>query len=555
MPSHARPSIGQWLALAAALLLLNSALTLGNVWPTLWVTIRGEVSVEVAVMVLALAAYAELAIRRGWPLPGRRAAVALTVPMFLLTIGRYADVTAPALYGRPVNLYWDAQHLPNIVAMLGAVAKPWLLAAFVAGVVAFVAVLGGLLYWALARVERSLAVDAPRRGLGALAAALVVSFFVGRPLEWPIGYWFSDPVLATYRDQLEFFVAARSAGARPEVPARPLARSDLGRVAGADVLLMLLESYGAVTYDSPQISAIVERGRRELATAAAATGRDVSSAFFESPTFGGLSWLAHSTLLTGLDVRDAGTYDLLLTQQRPTLPKLFASSGYRTLAVMPGLKNDWPEGSFYGFDAILGERELDYHGPEFGWWRIPDQYSLAKLDSLALSAPRSVPVFVFFPTINTHIPFRPTPPYQPDWARVLTQRPFDDAAVAASIARSPDWMSLGVPYAESFVYTLDYLAGYLRARPDADLVLVLVGDHQPAASVTGVGARWDVPVHVITRRGDVTSALRAAGFVAGLDLTSAARLGTLADLTSVLLGAFDSHATERGGYGAEAPSN
>jgi hypothetical protein len=552
MPENSQPSIRQWLSLAAALLLLNSALTLGNVWPTLWVTLRGELSVEVAVIVLALATYAELAARRGWPLPGRRSGLLLTALMFLFTIGRYADVTAPALYGRPVNLYWDAQHLPNIVAMLAQVAKPWMLAAFVAGVVAFVAALGGLLYWALARVERSLAVELQRRVLGALAAVLVVSFFVGRALEWPIGYWFSDPVLATYRDQLAFVVEARSAGGRRELPARPLARSDLGRVAGADVLLMFLESYGAVTYDSPQISAIVEQGRRELAAAAAATGRDVSSAFFESPTFGGLSWLAHATLLSGLDVRDAGTYDLLLTQQRPTLPKLFASLGFRTLAVMPGLKNAWPEGAFYGFDAILGERELDYRGPEFGWWRIPDQYSLAKLDSVALSAARSARVFVFFPTINTHIPFRPTPPYQPDWARLLTEHPFDDDAVAASVAQSPDWTSLGVPYAESIVYTLDYLAGYLRARPDADFVLVLLGDHQPAASVTGVGARWDVPVHVITSRGAVTEALRAAGFVPGVDLTAATHIGTLADLASVLLGAFDSHAVQRDGYGGEA---
>ena len=209
--------------------------------------------------------------------------------------------------------------------------------------------------------------------------------------------------------------------------------------------------------------------------------------------------------------------------------------------MMPGLRNDWPEGAFYGFDAIFGERELDYRGPEFGWWRIPDQYSLAKLDGLALGAGPRSPVFVFFPTINTHIPFRPTPPYQPDWARVLTRHPFDDAEVAASVAQSPDWTSLSVPYAESFLYTLDYLAGYLRARPDADFVLVLLGDHQPAASVTGIDARWDVPVHVITRRAAITDALRAAGFVPGMELASATRAGTLADLTSVLLGAFDSH--------------
>jgi len=544
MSAPSRPAIRQWFTLAAALLVLNFALTLGNVWPTPWIEPRPEISVEVAALVLGLAAYAELAARRGFAQPGRRTALWLAALMFVLTIGRYADVTAPALYGRPVNLYWDARHLPNVGAMLAEVAKPWMLAAFLAGLVAFVALIGGAMYFALARVERSLTDARSRRPLGALAAVLVAAYFVGYVLE-PIGYWFSAPVLATYRDQLAFVLEARSDTARRALPDRPLAPSDLGRVRGADVLLIFLESYGAVTYDSPPIAEIVANGRRELAAAAAATGREVSSAFVESTTFGGSSWLAHSSLLTGLDVREPGTYDLLLTQERPTLPKRFASAGYRTLAVMPGLKNDWPEGGFYGFDAILGEHELDYRGPEFGWWRIPDQYSLAKLDSLALTSGARARVFLFFPTINTHIPFRPTPPYQADWNRVLGAHPFDAAAAAASIAQSPDWASLEVPYAESFVYTLKYLGGYLRARPDADFVLVLLGDHQPASIVTGLGARWDVPVHVITTRGAVTRALRDAGFVAGFDLTpTSMSIGGMAELTTILLRAFDSHGAE-----------
>jgi hypothetical protein len=553
MSASSPPALRHWLTLAAALLLLNAALTLGNVWPTPWVEPRAEVSVEVAALLLGLALYAELAARRGFPPPGRRIALALSTLMFLLTIGRYADVTAPALYGRPVNLYWDARHLPNVGAMLAEVAKPWMLAAFLAALVVFVAVVGGALYWALARVERSLRDARARRALGALCAVLVAAFFLGNAFEWPVSYWFSAPVLATYRDQVAFVLEAHSEAAQRALPDRPLAPSDLGRVEGADVLLMFLESYGAVTYDTPAIAAVVATGRQELAASADVTHRDVSSAFVESTTFGGSSWLAHSTLLTGLDVREPAVYDLLLTQDRPTLPKLFARAGHRALAVMPGLKNDWPEGAFYGFDAILGERELDYRGPEFGWWQVPDQYTLAKLDSLALGARPRAPVFLFFPTINTHIPFRPTPPYQPDWTRVLGPHPFDDAAAAASIAQSPDWASLGGPYAESFVYTLRYLGGYLRARPDADFVLILLGDHQPAALVAGEGARWDVPVHVITSRVEVTRALREAGFVPGLDLSPMSRrVGGMADLTTILLRAFDSHGGKTSGASAEA---
>jgi hypothetical protein len=267
----------------------------------------------------------------------------------------------------------------------------------------------------------------------------------------------------------------------------------------------------------------------------------VVSAFFTSPTFGGASWLAHASFMSGLTVSDTGDYMLLLTQQRETLPKLFDAAGYRTIAVMPGMRNEWPEGAYYGFDAIHGERELAYDGPDFGWWRIPDQFSLASVAAIEARDDSHEPLFTFLPTINTHIPFLPVPPYQADWARVLSVDPFDPDAVEASLARTPDWEALGGPYAESFAYTFTYLAGYLRERSATDEILVLIGDHQPAASVAGLGARWDVPVHVVTRRDDVAAELVAAGFVDGVALAPRQRsLGNLSDLLLVLLRAFDS---------------
>jgi hypothetical protein len=541
MELQSRPSARQWLLLAVALFLLNAAVTLQNVWPTLFVTLRPEVSIELGLLLGLLVLYAETAARLGWRPVGRGTMLALTVLFFVLAVGRYADVTAPALYGRPVNLYWDAQHLPKVAAMLAEVARPWMIAAVALGVAAFVVGVGGLLYWSLARVAQGLRAPAPRRALAVVAFAVVSSYLLGRAFDWPTRHWFSLPVAATYKQQLQFIAEAYAADTKRALPIEPLPSSDLRRVAGADVLLMFLESYGAHTYDDAEVSAIVSLARAELQAAADATGREVASAFIESPTFGGSSWLAHSTLMTGFEVREPGAYDLLLTQKRETLPALFAASGYRSIALMPGLKNPWPEGSFYGFDAIWGEQDLDYRGPSFGWWRIPDQYALAKLDALAFQDAKRRPAFVFFPTINTHIPFRPTPPYQPDWQRVLTDHPFDDAETAASVAKGPDWYNLGMPYAESFAYTLRYLGGYLRARPGADLVLVLVGDHQPAAGVTGPGARWDVPVHVITSRRDVVSSLLDAGFVTGVDLgANRPAIASMRDFTGLLLAAFDS---------------
>jgi hypothetical protein len=376
--------------------------------------------------------------------------------------------------------------------------------------------------------------------LGALAVLVVAHFTVSTVLGWPSWPRYSLPVAATYKQQAGFMLAAYTLDRDRALPIVPLAPSNLARLEGDDVLLMFLESYGAITYDAPAIARVVAPARDELAHAAADTGRRVVSAYATSPTFGGGSWLTHATFMSGMTVAEPGDYMLLLTQQRDTWAKLFKSEGYRAVAVMPGMKSAWPEGAFYGFDTIYDERAVDYRGPDFGWWRIPDQFSLANVAALEARTESHAPRFTFFPTINTHIPFLPVPPYQKDWQQVLSAEPFDAGEVAASLERVPDWEALGAPYAESFVYTFTYLAGYLREHPAADEVLLLIGDHQPAASVTGPDARWDVPVHVVTHRDDVAAALLAAGFVEGVALAPQQRpVVTMAELSALLLRTFD----------------
>ena len=56
--------------------------------------------------------------------------------------------------------------------------------------------------------------------------------------------------------------------------------------------------------------------------------------------------------MSGLDIREPGDYDLLLTQTARDAADAIRGAGHRSIAVMPGLKNPWPEGAFYGFDAI-----------------------------------------------------------------------------------------------------------------------------------------------------------------------------------------------------------
>ena len=119
------------LLLIVALLGVNGAITFHNVWPTLGIRWPGELSIEVAVLLLALSISNALLGRTS-----RRVLAFLAVVLVLFAIGRYGEVTAPALYGREINLYWDVQHTGAVAAMLTAVAPTWLV---IVGVLALIA--------------------------------------------------------------------------------------------------------------------------------------------------------------------------------------------------------------------------------------------------------------------------------------------------------------------------------------------------------------------------------------------------------------------------------
>ena len=516
-----------WAALAAALLLLNFALTFANLWPTPWIRPQTAVAIELAIAVLAAA----VAVERFGPL-SQRALAWIAAAFAVLALTRYAEVMARELYGRPINLYYDLPHVPRVVAMFAEATPVWVLATASAGVALGLVVLFGVVRWSWGRIAGALV--APRARIALAAAALVV---LG---AYPfVPGWFTAPVTASYARQalLAAHVLGGKAAGLAESP--PLS-SDLARVRGADVFVIFLESYGAATYDRPEHLRRLAPARDALAAAAAATGRGVVSAFVGSPTFGGASWLAHASLLSGVEVRDGDAYNLLMTQRRRTLVRAFADRGYRTVALMPGLRQDWREGEwFYGFDEIYGADRLDYRGPAFGWWRIPDQYALAKLDRLEAAPRPRQPLFVFFPTITSHAPFRPVPPYQPDWERLLGSRPYDPAVEQALQGYRADWQNLDPAYADAVSYSLEWLAGYLREQRAKKLVLVVLGDHQPPVGVGGEHPSWQVPVHVIASPGPLLDALAAEGFTAGL-VPQRPGIRGMDELTRVLVRAFGS---------------
>ena len=142
-----------------------------------------------------------------------------------------------------------------------------------------------------------------------------------------------------------------------------------------------------------------------------------------------------------------------------------------------------------------------------------------------------------FPTVNSHVPFRPIAPFVADWDRLAGPAPYT-AGQRVHALDEPVSLRDPVPaYVQSIAATWQWLGSYLAERAPAQLLTIVVGDHQAFAGVSGAGASWDVPVHIISADARLLQRFEALGFTPGLAPQGMA-MGSMHGLTRTLLAAF-----------------
>ncbi len=272
----------------------------------------------------------------------------------------------------------------------------------------------------------------------------------------------------------------------------------LSALRGKDVLLVFVESYGRVSVEgssfSPAIDGLLETGTKRLQSA----GFSARSAFVTSPGFGGISWLAHSTLQSGLWADNQRRYDQLVATNRFTLSDGFSRAGWRTINFAPADDRPWPDGStFYHYDKLYDRRQMGYRGPNYNYAPLPDQYMFAALQRLELSKRHRRPLFAEVDTVSSHMP----------WDRIPQMVPWGQVGDGSIFNRTPTFTEPGsfwwhprqvkAAYARSLKYSLNTLISFVQHYGKKNLVLVVVGDEQPLPIVSGQGASHDVPISII----------------------------------------------------------
>jgi hypothetical protein len=457
------------------------------------------------------------ALARPHLIAGRSTAVALALLVIIAALLNLADAATPSLLGRDLNLYWDLRHLPSLLGLARESGGLWSVsaaAALVLGAVFLaVAVAYGIWRTVLAAfTDRRIAIGAAIF----LGVILDVTAFVPaeqRPLATGLGLDITRHAVTLAR---AWRLPSEGDGPLPAALATPgPPRSDLAGLKQRDVYLVYIESYGTAVFDTPEFRAALREPLLQFESSLRGSGYAIASNRLVSPTFGGGSWLAHATLASGVRLDDPVLFSRLLASGRKLLPSYFKHAGWRAVDIMPGIKAPSPEARAWGFDREFYAAELGYHGPSFGWFAIPDQFTLDRAATIRSTLGSDAPVFTQIVLVSSHIPFSPVPPYLADWKDSAT---FASVPTTAweEIYRPPNWAALAPSYLKSLQYDFAVLGDWLAKRLPGEALVILLGDHQPPAIIGGELQQWTVPIHVLSRDPELVAPFIAAGYIPGV---------------------------------------
>ncbi len=317
----------------------------------------------------------------------------------------------------------------------------------------------------------------------------------------------------TLRDEAAFAKEAKADtfGATPPAQLLPDLR-------GKDVIFTFIESYGRSAIEDPIMAPGVTSTLETSTKSLEAAGYKAKSGWLTSATYGGSSWLGHSTFLSGLWIDNQQRYRTVTSGDHLSLTKAFQKTGaWDTVGIMPGIQKGWPEADFYGLNKVYDAFHLGYQGPKFSWSTMPDQYTLEAFQRMVHGKKRDKPLMSEVILTSSHQPWAPIPKMV-DWDDL------GDGSLFESIQKQgkkpqdiiTDTTKSREEYGKSIEYSVTSLTQWLERYGTKDTVLVFLGDHQPIARVSGNKASRDVPISIVAKDPKVLDKITTWNWTDGL---------------------------------------
>lgn len=297
-----------------------------------------------------------------------------------------------------------------------------------------------------------------------------------------------------------------------------------------DIYVFIVESYGIAVFDREEVGNTIRPKLEEVQTRLAESGYHSVSNFLESPIFGGQSWLAEATFLSGNRIDRQSRYEQLIDEGSDTIVKTLSDmADYYSVAIKPGnINGGWEtEQDVYGFDEVLSahDGDFEYEGPWFSFVPITDQFAIRtahqRIQQLRRQDGEAAdrPLYLHYQLVSSHLPFSRIPEVIEDWDDLgdgSIYHESDNRYFDNDYFRGDEYLE---GYSASIDYVLEVITRYMTQKlPDDDKSLFIIhGDHQPGSVVSGQGASDSVPIHVLSRDQDLLRAWQEHhGYVNGM---------------------------------------
>lgn len=449
--------------------------------------------------------------------------VSIVVWLFLVRFLRIADGVTSRYFARRFNLFTDLPLVPEGFRFLLSTWPAWEL---VLGAVLAIGLLAGIAVGAYRAVDFVGVYLRDRRQavVGGLLCGLVYFGTANSGHDPHYNDFFSGGFAASATERLgqevTFFWNAKAKkgeyGRLVDDTAEMLGRlpNDLSLLGGANVYLILVESYGRAMFDWPPLENIGRGALDAFERDVQAAGFTLATGVLDSPTYGGQSWLAHNTIDTGIPTRSQLEFEIVKAKNSRPLPSYFNAAGYRTVLVQPNTTRA-VTGDVYAFQKRYYNVDFGYEGPDYAWATMPDQFVLDVIRRREIVG-HSRPLFIQYVLVSSHAPWSRLPTVIEDWDRIGDGSVFQRTPELTFPIEWPHFEKATEAYGKSIVYDIDVLRRYLTRYIDDGSLVIVLGDHQPVAEVNGDTWDFGVPVHVLSRNPALVQPFIARGFERGV---------------------------------------
>ena len=293
-----------------------------------------------------------------------------------------------------------------------------------------------------------------------------------------------------------------------------------------NIYLIFVESYGSVLYKRTHFRPPYTALLRELEETLHNAGWHTTTALSESPTWGGGSWLAYTSLLFGLRIDNHPQYLSLRNKYQvgsyPSLGNTLQQQGYHYVWLSALDENladiAWARYTrLLGVDELIRNDDMQFIGPRYGWGPAPPDQWVLNWANEQVKAHTDKPLLLFTITQNSHYPWHPHPTLVDDWHTLNEPAPEEEFVDPDTI--SPEAMRRH--YMNAVDYQLRMLTQFILDNGDENSLFVLVGDHQPPA-VSRRDDGWSTPIHIVSKDAALIDSFADYGFVPGLTVTNLA---------------------------------